>query len=231
MLRPVYHRIALLGLIAGFFVPAGPGASAKVLITIDKSTQQMTVAHNGQTLWHWPVSTGRAGRITPNGTFRAFRLEEDHYSKEWDDAPMPHSIFFTREGHAIHGSYDTKRIGTPASAGCVRLHPDNAARLFALVRDDGVLNTTVVVTGENPPTRPPAVARAPNNGGAPPLDDPVIIRPAPEPRTARQRELARRAPPPYYADDRGYYYPYYQEAPPVYRRQRPPVYRYYYGWD
>jgi lipoprotein-anchoring transpeptidase ErfK/SrfK len=54
-----------------------------------------------------------------------------HFSKEWDDAPMPHSIFFTQRGHAIHGSYETPHLGTAASHGCVRLNPGNAAKLFA----------------------------------------------------------------------------------------------------
>jgi hypothetical protein len=122
-------------------------AEAGVLITIDKSTQRMTVSLNGETLWHWPVSTGRPGYDTPSGTFHAFRMEADHFSKEWDDAPMPHSIFFTKIGHAIHGYLDTRHIGSPASHGCVRLNPENAAKLYALVEKEGVLNTTVVLTG------------------------------------------------------------------------------------
>ena len=77
-------------------------------------------------------------------------MEEDHYSGEWDDAPMPHSIFFTRIGHAIHGTLEVKRLGTAASHGCVRLEPANAATLFALVRSEGLKNTKVVVTGVEP---------------------------------------------------------------------------------
>ena len=73
-------------------------------------------------------------------------MEKEHYSQEWDDAPMPNSIFFTKRGHAIHGSYETKRLGTPVSHGCVRLHPANAAKLYALVERMGVTNATVVVT-------------------------------------------------------------------------------------
>ncbi len=74
-------------------------------------------------------------------------MEAEHYSKEWDDAPMRHSIFFTKMGHAIHGSYETKNIGSPVSHGCVRLSPAHAATLFAMVKADGVANTKVVVTG------------------------------------------------------------------------------------
>lgn len=120
-------------------------AQGTILITIDKATQQMTVDIDGTTRWIWPVSTGRRGYRTPAGSFRPFRLEEDHYSKEWDEAPMPHSIFFTGDGHAIHGSYETRRLGRPASHGCVRLAPKNAKRLFTLVKREGLANVRVVV--------------------------------------------------------------------------------------
>jgi hypothetical protein len=133
-------------------------AMAAVQITVDKSIQQMTVAVDGRPLYQWPVSTGKGGYDTPSGKFKAFRMERDHFSKEWDDAPMPHSIFFTPKGHAIHGSLDVKRLGTPASHGCVRLLPANAQTLFELVEQEGVLNTTVVLTGVAP-SRAPAVAR------------------------------------------------------------------------
>ena len=93
-------------------------------------------------------------------------MEEDHYSKEFDDAPMPHSIFFTKIGHAIHGTDSVNRLGNPASHGCVRLSRANAATLYALVQQQGVLNTTVTLTGSsqvalarNPKGRNTAVAR------------------------------------------------------------------------
>jgi L,D-transpeptidase catalytic domain len=143
-------------LMAAMLISSGAPARAAILVTIDKSAQQMTVAKDGALLYRWPVSTGRQGRDTPSGKFRAFRLERDHFSKEWDDAPMPFSIFFTEQGHAIHGSYEVRKIGTPVSAGCVRLHPDHAAKLFELVEQDGVLKTTVIITGQTPA---PAVAR------------------------------------------------------------------------
>jgi hypothetical protein len=130
-------------------------AQAAVQITIDKSTQQMLVEKDGRALYHWPVSTGRSGFDTPSGKFKAFRMEKDHFSKEWDDAPMPYSIFFTKQGHAIHGSYETKRLGSAVSHGCVRLNPANAAKLYALVERQGVTNATVVIAGGEPSaTRP-----------------------------------------------------------------------------
>jgi hypothetical protein len=137
-------------LLVAAFVSSGSPAAANILVTVDKLAQQLTVSRDGALLYRWSVSTGRPGRDTPNGRFRAFRLERDHYSKEWDDAPMPHSIFFTQQGHAIHGSYEVRKIGTPVSAGCIRLHPEHAAKLFELVEQTGVLKTTVVVTGQTP---------------------------------------------------------------------------------
>lgn len=122
-------------------------AAQNVLISINKSNQKMTVMVNGEETYVWPVSTGAQGYTTPSGKFRPFRMEATHFSKEWDDAPMPHSIFFTPEGHAIHGSPYTKRLGTRASHGCVRLAPANAAKLFALVQKTGMKNTRVVVKG------------------------------------------------------------------------------------
>ena len=146
---------------------AAPAAQAAVTVTIDKSVQQMIVEVDGRPLYQWPVSTGKGAQYdTPNGKFKAFRMERDHFSREWDDAPMPHSIFFTQKGHAIHGSFDVKRLGTPASHGCVRLAPPNAKTLFELVEQEGVLNTTVVLTGVAP-SGAPAVARR----RVPPADD------------------------------------------------------------
>jgi L,D-transpeptidase catalytic domain len=125
-------------------------ARANVMIIIDKSAQKMTVTVNGEERYAWPVSTGRAGYDTPSGDFQPFRMEKDHYSREWDDAPMPNSIFFSKIGHAIHGTYEGRNLGRPASHGCVRLSTQNAATLYALVKQEGVFNTRVKLTGEIP---------------------------------------------------------------------------------
>jgi hypothetical protein len=186
---------------------AGSAAQAKVAITVDKDAQQMTVAVDGVERYRWPVSSGLPSYETPNGSFRAFRMEEDHYSKEFDDAPMPHSIFFTKIGHAIHGTDSDNRLGSPASHGCVRLSRANASTLYALVQSEGVLNTTVTLTGSsqvalarNPKPRSNAVARRDPNQqvGAPQYNaagDPVVI-------TPQQRPIAPQA----QAND-GYIYP------------------------
>jgi hypothetical protein len=142
-------RAASLVLVAAAMAAATP-AMAGLLITIDKAQQRMIVARDDMPLYDWPVSTGQRGYDTPDGEYKPFRMEATHFSREWDDAPMPHSIFFTQIGHAIHGSFDIKRLGRPASHGCVRLHPDNAAILFKLVRAEKMANTRVVLTGAIP---------------------------------------------------------------------------------
>lgn len=141
-LRLVVAAAMLLGMLG-----AGNALAANVLISINKSSQKMTVSIDGEKTYVWPVSTGVSGYTTPSGSYQPFRMERDHFSKEWDDAPMPYSIFFTPQGHAIHGSPYTKRLGTRASHGCVRLAPNNAATLFALVKKNGMKNTRVVLKG------------------------------------------------------------------------------------
>jgi lipoprotein-anchoring transpeptidase ErfK/SrfK len=121
----------------------GP-AAAEVVITVDKATQRMTVMVDGSERYTWAVSTGLAGG-PPNGTFRPERLEPNWHSHLFGMAPMPHSIFF-RGPYAIHGTTAVSRLGQRASHGCVRLHPDNAATLFALVQQQGPANTRVVIS-------------------------------------------------------------------------------------
>jgi len=152
------RRLAVV-LAAGIAALEFHAAHAAVLIHVDKAAQTMTVLVDGQERYIWKVSTGMAAYDTPDGQFQAFRMERDHFSREWDDAPMPYSIFFTQEGHAIHGSYDIKHIGRPASHGCVRLAKENAAVLFDLVKEQGLKNTRVVLTGEIPGGAAAMVAR------------------------------------------------------------------------
>lgn len=136
-----------------FWIACVTGAAAGVDVKIDKSTQRMSVSVDGVTRYVWSVSTGVDGYNTPSGNFRPFRMEQDHHSDEWDNAPMPFSIFFTEQGHAIHGSYQTRSLGRPASHGCVRLAPQHAAKLYELVVRAGLGNTTVSITGSLPSER------------------------------------------------------------------------------
>jgi hypothetical protein len=138
----------------------GQAANADLLSRIDKSAQRMTVIVNGNQLYVWPVSTGGRGYDTASGTFKPFRMEIDHTSDEWDNAPMPYSIFFTKTGDAVHGTYEQRSLGRAVSHGCVRLSVKNAATLWRLVKQEKMANTAVMLSGETPDAAPPTVARA-----------------------------------------------------------------------
>lgn len=121
-----------------------------VIATVDKTTQEMTVFVDGVEEYRWPVSTGLPGYATPGGTFTASSMNEIWYSKQFDNAPMPHAVFFTKKGHAIHATKEVKKLGQPASHGCVRLSPNNAETFFNLVKEHGLERTEVVLTGSTP---------------------------------------------------------------------------------
>lgn len=190
--------------LSGAVLALGPPARANILISVDKSAQQMTVTVDGDPRYIWPVSTGRMGYNTPSGAFSPTSMERQHYSRQWDNAPMPHSIFFTNEGHAIHGTNEASGLGRPVSHGCVRLSREHAATLYALVKEEGMANTRVVLTGRIP-GRGELVAR--NGGGGGGNDTTGDI-------------SARAQAAPAYGDD-----PYYREPPPPPRRYA----RRYYG--
>ena len=136
------HAIILAVVLAWFI--GMESAEAKLDILVDKATQRMLVIQDGYIRYMWPVSTGRDNMQTPNGVYAPQRMERNWFSAEYYDSPMPYSIFFHR-GYAIHGTYELSRLGGPASHGCVRLHPQNAAILFSLVLREGPRNTRIVV--------------------------------------------------------------------------------------
>ena len=125
--------IYLTVLVLAFFT-YGIKAKAETDITISKSRQRMIV-HSSEGSYSWPVSTARRGYYTPTGSFRPYSLQPMHYSRKYENAPMPHSIFFSG-GYAIHATPHTGNLGRPASHGCVRLSPGNAATLYGIVRND-----------------------------------------------------------------------------------------------
>lgn len=119
--------------------------TANLVARIDLSSQTMTVTQGGVVKHRWAVSTARKGYRTPTGSWTAKWASRHHRSRKYNNAPMPHSIFFYG-GYAIHGTYDIKRLGRPASHGCIRLHPDNAARFFSLANRAGLKNTRVIIS-------------------------------------------------------------------------------------
>jgi len=116
----------------------------RIVARVSISAQRMHVYQDGMLVHEWPVSTARSGKVTPQGEWTAQWLSRNHRSSRYNNAPMPYAIFYS--GHyAIHGTDQIGRLGRPASAGCVRLHPDNARVLFRMVQQEGTDNMRVVV--------------------------------------------------------------------------------------
>jgi len=139
--------VALTGL--GLFMGAGNGAaqasvSNQIIARIDISEQKMQVTVAGRPTYEWKVSTAGKGHVTPTGSWKPYRMHEMWYSKKYDNAPMPHSVFFTG-GYAVHATPHVKRLGQPASHGCIRLHPTHAEEFYTLVKTFGQANTHIVI--------------------------------------------------------------------------------------
>jgi len=139
------RRLVLLAGLFGLMLAYPAIAEAQIVATVNLSNQRMDVYVDGAPRYSWPVSTARAGYRTPVGTFRPTAVVRYHRSTIYSGSPMPYSIFFLR-GYAIHGSYETKYLGRPASHGCIRLHPSNAAALYSLVQQRGAGNTVIKIS-------------------------------------------------------------------------------------
>jgi lipoprotein-anchoring transpeptidase ErfK/SrfK len=141
-MRRVFIRLIL----ATVLTLAGMSAShaERILAMVSVSSQTMKVYHENRLLYEWPVSTAGNGRITPVGTYKPQFLSRNHKSRRYNNAPMPFAIFYSGN-YAIHGTTQIKRLGKPASHGCVRLHPDNARILFRMVQAEGMENMRVVI--------------------------------------------------------------------------------------
>jgi lipoprotein-anchoring transpeptidase ErfK/SrfK len=125
-------------------LPVSNRAEAAVVVKVSRSSQTMSVVVDGAPRYTWKVSTGRAGYGTPGGVYHPQMLARRWFSRKYYNSPMPNSIFF-HGGFANHGSYAIAQLGGPASHGCVRLHPSNAAVLFGIVQREGMGATTIVV--------------------------------------------------------------------------------------
>ncbi|MGQ3209618.1 MAG: L,D-transpeptidase [Shinella sp.] len=119
--------------------------SANLVAQVSLASQTMVVTQNGVVKYRWRVSTGRKGFGTPTGAWSAKWTSRNHRSRKYNNAPMPYAVFF-KGGYAVHATYETKRLGRPASHGCVRLHPNNAATFFQMAKSNGLSKTRIVIT-------------------------------------------------------------------------------------
>src|ERR1700735_1418305 len=130
-----------LGLVA---LATSRGAEAAVVVHVDRAYQEMEVIVDGAPRYQWRISNARRGDITPPVVYPPEMMARSWFSRRYYNSPMPHSIFF-HGGYAIHGTYEISRLGGPASHGCLRLDPRNAATLFEVVEHEGMHRTTIVV--------------------------------------------------------------------------------------
>ena len=121
-----------------------PEAVKPIIALIKIGDQKLQLYERGKFLIEWEISSARAGKVTPKGTWTAKWLSKNHKSSIYDGAAMPHSVFFNGD-YAIHGTRQIDQLGQPASAGCVRLHPQNAKIFFDLAMQYGVENTLVKI--------------------------------------------------------------------------------------
>lgn len=140
---------ALTAAIAPVVVEKPQPVPPTIVARINLATQRMEVSVNGISTHSWAVSSGRSGFESPRGTWRVQWTVKMHYSRKYDNAPMPHSVFFTG-GVAVHATSAVGMLGRPASHGCIRLAPANAAQFYALVNKHGAKQTEIQVFG-NPP--------------------------------------------------------------------------------
>jgi len=131
-MRSILKFLLALGLV----LAAHSHAFAFVRIDVELSSQTMRVSSGSGESYVWPISSGRSGHLTPRGVFRPRALYTMVHSAKYGNAPMPHSIFFYGQ-YAIHGTNAVGALGRPASHGCIRLSPQNAATLFAMVQAQG----------------------------------------------------------------------------------------------
>lgn len=140
-------RAFITAIMAFMFLQFQPvyASAASLVANINIGSQTMTVSQNGVVKYHWKVSTARRGYSTPTGSYGAKWASRNHRSRKYNNAPMPFAIFF-KGGYAVHATFDLKRLGRPASHGCIRLHPDNAAQFFSMATRQGLGNTRIVIT-------------------------------------------------------------------------------------
>lgn len=107
----------------------------------------MHVYRNGILIGRSSVSTGAKGHATPSGVFTILEKNQTHYSRRYDNAPMPNMQRLTWQGVAMHSG---NLPGYPASHGCVRLPYDFSKLLFGITSTGG---TVVIGDGKSPQPR------------------------------------------------------------------------------
>ncbi|MGC8863404.1 MAG: L,D-transpeptidase [Armatimonadota bacterium] len=108
-------------------------------IVVSKADQKVFHFSGGKLRNVFTCSTALPGYDLKAGSYRIYLKQKKHWSKKWE-VWMPHSMFF-HAGYALHATTVIRRLGRPASHGCIRLHPRDAEKLYAEV----AVGTPVIV--------------------------------------------------------------------------------------
>ena len=130
-----------------------------VYAEVDKSKQKLYLWIMGELKDSFLVSTGKGKKhetpvmsLHPDGP-----VLTKYSSKKFPGGSylglgnMPYAVFI-RDGYAVHGTTtgNFAKLGTKASHGCIRLHPDNAKVFNALVKSVGIGQTWISVKDSIP---------------------------------------------------------------------------------
>ena len=119
-------------------------SAATLKATVDLSQQRMYVFVDGKEKYSWTVSTGKRGWRTKPGFYTPFAQRKKFYSDKWRMS-LPYLTMIGQDGTAIHGTYQTSKLGRPASHGCIRLTIGNAKKFYNLVQRYGFWSTSIEV--------------------------------------------------------------------------------------
>lgn len=122
-----------------------PSLCGDIYVKVDLSQQIMNIYKGDTLIYSWFVSTAANGYETPTGEYKPYHTAKMHFSKQFYNSPMPYSVFF-KDGFAIHGTEYIRSLGHKASHGCVRLHPENAKKLYDLVLKNGYDKTFIKIS-------------------------------------------------------------------------------------
>src|SRR5205085_6492043 len=115
------------------------GSDGPALVVVNLETQRLVLFRNGVPVAASTVSSGKTGHETPTGVFTILQKNERHFSKTYNNAPMPNMQRLTWQGVALHAG---NLPGYPASHGCVRLPLAFSKLLFGQT----AVGMTVVIT-------------------------------------------------------------------------------------
>ena len=151
MIRKICLPVAALVIFGFAGLVWGEESAPRKEITVYIEQQILIALEDGEEVYQFDIVTGKDGKETTAGRYEIFKKHEKYTSKKYG-SEMPYTMFFTKDGKAIHGtqmatlrsylhSYLTESVG---SMGCVGLTDDNALALF----EWAPVGTPVIVIAE-----------------------------------------------------------------------------------